>query len=139
MSEQKKWIIGVLLAVLALCYYAYSSHREKKIDAFRSYVLGDQGKNSALRCFKRIELGLSQSEAAAVVVETFVSRTSHYCNVCPLMAWLGISVLFYLEPKQMIMIPVLTKKLERNIFLSKFRKVGGKEKKKLGVVALLRF
>jgi hypothetical protein len=68
-TNAKLSIAFVLLLVCGISYYAYSSHREKKIDAFRSYVLRHQGEHSVYRDIKRRELGLSQSEAAAVVAE----------------------------------------------------------------------
>ena len=74
MSEQKKWIIGVLLAVLALCYFRYQRHHQAKLDEFRSFVMGDRGKNSGFRCLKRHELGLSQSEMAKIIQEVQAER-----------------------------------------------------------------
>ena len=78
MSEQKKWIIGVLLAVLALCYFGYQRHHQAKLDEFRSFVMGDRGKNSGFRCLKRIELGVSKSEMAKIIQE--VQAISEFDN-----------------------------------------------------------
>ena len=73
-TNAKLSIAFILLLICGISYYAYSSHREKKIEAFRSFVMGDRGKNSFLRCLKQLELGLSQSDATAVIIEVQAER-----------------------------------------------------------------
>jgi Tfp pilus assembly protein PilO len=75
MSEQKKWIIGVLLAVLALCYVGYQRHHQAKLDEFRQYVeRAEGGKIPPYRRYKAEQLGVSKSEMAKIIQEVQAMR-----------------------------------------------------------------
>lgn len=75
MSEQKKWIIGVLLAILAACYFGYQRHHQAKLDEFRVFL--ETNGNSRIRPIrenKAEQLGLSKSEVAQILIEAQAAR-----------------------------------------------------------------
>ena len=62
-------LLALFVIICGGGYYAYSSHKEKQIDTFRDYVLRYSQESHVYREIKRRELGLSPSEAAAVIAE----------------------------------------------------------------------
>lgn len=75
MTEQKKWIAGLLLAVLALCYFGYQRQHQNNLDEFRRYVeRAEGGKIPAYREYKAEQLGVSKAEMAKIIQEVQAMR-----------------------------------------------------------------